>query len=78
MRTGDKVIFIPAAWVGRRGAEAGGGYEIPRRVMGTVVEIHLSHRWCRVAYAVPSGVAYEGFKIIKRSGGRGNENSGNY
>lgn len=57
---GDKLRFKPTAYFA---GASGYGSEIDVEVTGTVERVHERHRWYRVRYATPLGVAYECFKF---------------
>lgn len=63
MKIGDKITFIPHAWLGEASARSGKWGTIPVRVQGTVEYINKAHRMFRVRYDTPAGPAYECFKI---------------
>lgn len=56
---GDKFRFKPAPYVD---SPKGFGAMLDVTVLGTVVQVHESHRWYRASYDTPQGVQHETFK----------------
>lgn len=67
MKIGDKITFVPAAWLEKRDIDqdpkANRKHGVQYKVTGKIVEIYQEHRYFLVRYKIHGCVQYEAFKF---------------